>query len=398
MEAIELRDKVFWVGAKDPDLRVFDIIMRTEHGTTYNSYLIKGQKNILIETVKVRFSGEYLETLDSLLQGEKLDYLITNHTEPDHSGAIRNIITKYPDIQVIGTKPAYIYLKAMLNEDLNFKAVSNGEEMKLGDKTFRFIVAPFLHWPDTMFTYCIEDNILFSGDFLGCHFCMEKGLILNTDASDFLSAFKYYFEVIMGPFKEHVLKALDKIKDLDIKMVCTSHGPVLVEDIDKYMELYRQWSQPYIRKSDRKYVLIGYVSAYGYTQTIAEALYKRLSQNQSLDVDLIDLSEYELDALKDRIENADGILIGSPTFNQDALKPVWDALSVVCPINVRGRLAAAFGSFGWSGEAVKLIEDRMTGLKFKVVESGLRFNFTPSDMDLQVTEEFADKFAELLTT
>jgi NADH oxidase (H2O-forming) len=249
-----------------------------------------------------------------------------------------------------------------------------------------------------MFTYCIEDNILFSGDFLGCHFCMEKGLILNTDASDFLSAFKYYFEVIMGPFKEHVLKALDKIKDLDIKMVCTSHGPVLVEDIDKYMELYRQWSQPYIRKSDRKYVLIGYVSAYGYTQTIAEALYKRLSQNQSLDVDLIDLSEYELDALKDRIENADGILIGSPTFNQDALKPVWDALSVVCPINVRGRLAAAFGSFGWSGEAVKLIEDRMKGLKFKVVESGLRFNFTPSDMDLQVTEEFADKFAELLTT
>jgi NADH oxidase (H2O-forming) len=398
MEAIELRDKVFWVGAKDPDLRVFDIIMRTEHGTTYNSYLIKGQKNILIETVKVRFSGEYLETLDSLLQGEKLDYLITNHTEPDHSGAIRNIITKYPDIQVIGTKPAYIYLKAMLNEDLNFKAVSNGEEMKLGDKTFRFIVAPFLHWPDTMFTYCIEDNILFSGDFLGCHFCMEKGLILNTDASDFLSAFKYYFEVIMGPFREHVLKALDKIKDLDIKMVCTSHGPVLVEDIDKYMELYRQWSQPYIRKSDRKYVLIGYVSAYGYTQTIAEALYKRLSQNQSLDVDLIDLSEYELDALKDRIENADGILIGSPTFNQDALKPVWDALSVVCPINVRGRLAAAFGSFGWSGEAVKLIEDRMKGLKFKVIESGLRFNFTPSDMDLQVTEEFADKFAELLTT
>jgi NADH oxidase (H2O-forming) len=398
MEAIELRDKVFWVGAKDPDLRVFDIIMRTEHGTTYNSYLIKGQKNILIETVKVRFSGEYLEKLDSILQGEKLDYLITNHTEPDHSGAIRNIITKYPDIQVIGTKPAYIYLKAMLNEDLNFKAVSDGEEMKLGDKTFRFIVAPFLHWPDTMFTYCIEDNILFSGDFLGCHFCMEKGLILNTDASDFLSAFKYYFEVIMGPFREHVLKALDKIKDLDIKMVCTSHGPVLVKDIDKYMELYREWSQPYIRKSDRKYVLIGYVSAYGYTQTIAGALYKRLSQNQSLDVDLIDLSEYELDALKDRIENADGILIGSPTFNQDALKPVWDALSVVCPINVRGRLAAAFGSFGWSGEAVKLIEDRMKGLKFKVVESGLRFNFTPSDMDLQVTEEFADKFAELLTT
>jgi NADH oxidase (H2O-forming) len=396
MESIKLRDDVFWVGAKDPDLRVFDIIMETEFGTTYNSYLIKGQKNILVETVKVRFGGEYLEKLESMLQGEKLDYLITNHTEPDHSGSVRNIITKYPDIQVIGTRAAYIYLKAMLNEDLNFKVVSDGEELKLGDKTFKFILAPFLHWPDTMFSYCIEDSILFSGDFLGCHYCMDHGKILNTDAGDFLSAFKYYFEVIMGPFKEHVLKALDKIKDLDIKMVCTSHGPVLVDDIDKYMTLYRQWSQPSLKKSDRKYVLIGYVSAYGYTQTIAEALYEKLRQNQSLDVDLIDISEYKLEVLKDMIENADGVLIGSPTFNQDALKPVWDVLSVVCPINVRGTLAAAFGSFGWSGEAVKLIEDRMKGLKFKVVESGLRFNFTPSDLDLQATSEFAEKFAEML--
>jgi flavorubredoxin len=358
--------------------------------------LIKGQKNILIETVKVRFSGEYLEKLDSLLQGEKLDYLITNHTEPDHSGSVRNIITKYPDIQVIGTRAAYIYLKAMLNEDLNFKVVSDGEEMKLGDKTFRFILAPFLHWPDTLFSYCIEDNILFSGDFLGCHFSMENGKILSTEAGDFQSAFRYYFDVIMGPFKEHVLKALDKIKDMDIEMVATSHGPVLNHDIDKYMALYRQWSQPRLKKSDRKYVFIGYVSAYGYTQTIAEVLYERLKQNQSLDVDLVDISEYKLDALKDMIENADGVLIGSPTFNQDALKPVWDALSVVCPINVRGRLAAAFGSYGWSGEAVKLLEDRMKGLKFKVVESGLRFNFTPSDLDLQTTSEFADKFAEML--
>jgi len=396
MESIKLRDNVFWVGAKDPDLRVFDIIMKTEYGTTYNSYLIKGQKNILVETVKVRFGGEYLEKLESLLQGEKLDYLITNHTEPDHSGSVRNIITKYPDIQVIGTRAAYMYLKAMLNEDLNFKMVSDGEELQLGDRTFKFILAPFLHWPDTMFTYVVEDKILFSGDFLGCHYCLDKGKILNSEAGEFLPAFRYYFDVIMGPFKEHVLKALDKIEGMDIKMVGTSHGPVLVDEIDKYMDLYKQWSQNALKKSDRKYVLIGYVSAYGYTQTIAEALYERLNQNQSLDVELLDISEYKLEDLKERIENADGVLLGSPTFNQDALKPVWDVLSVVCPINVRGTLAAAFGSYGWSGEAVKLLEDRMKGLKFKVVESGLRFNFTPSDADLQTTAEFADKFAEML--
>lgn len=396
MESIKLRDNVFWVGAKDPDLRVFDIIMNTEYGTTYNSYLIKGQKNILVETVKVRFGGEYLEKLESLLQGEKLDYLITNHTEPDHSGSVRNIITKYPGIKVIGTKAAYIYLKAMLNEDLNFQMVSDGEELKLGDKTFKFILAPFLHWPDTMFTYCVEDSILFSGDFLGCHYCMDKGKILSSEAGDFLPAFRYYFDVIMGPFKDHVLKAISKIKDLDIKMVGTSHGPVLVNDINKYIDLYRQWSQNSFKKNDRKYIFVGYVSAYGYTQTIAEALYERLKANQNFDIDIVDISEHKLGDLKDRIENADGILIGSPTFNQDALKPVWDVLSVVCPINVRGKLAAAFGSYGWSGEAVKLLEDRMKGLKFKVVESGLRFNFTPSDEDLKTTSEFADKFIEML--
>lgn len=396
MESIKLKDNVFWVGAKDPDLRVFDVIMKTEYGTTYNSYLIKGQKNILVETVKVRFGGEYLEKLESLLQGEKLDYLITNHTEPDHSGSIRNIITKYPDVQVIGTRPAYMYVKAMLNQDLNFKVVTDGEELKLGDKTFRFIMAPFLHWPDTMFSYCVEDGILFSGDFLGCHYCMEKGKIFNNEAGDFLPAFDYYFQVIMSPFKEHSLKALDKIKDLDIKMVGTSHGPVLVEEIDKYIGLYRKWSQLSVKDTERKYVFIGYVSAYGYTQTIAEELSRQLKKNQHLDVDLVDLSERSHDEIKESIYRADGVLIGSPTFNQDALKPVWDVLSVVSPINVRGKLAAAFGSYGWSGEAVKLLEDRMRGLKFKVVESGLRFNFTPSDEDLRTTAEFADKFAEML--
>lgn len=396
MEAIKLKDNVFWVGAKDPDLRVFDVIMKTEFGTTYNSFLIKGKKNILVETVKAHFGEEYLQMLEGLLQGEKLDYLITNHTEPDHSGSVRNIITRYPDIQVIGTRPAYMYLKAMLNQDLNFKVVTDGEELVLGDKTFRFVMAPFLHWPDTMFSYLVEDEILFSGDFLGCHYCVDKNKIFNNDSNDFHSAFEYYFNVIMSPFKEHALKALDKIKDLSIKMVGTSHGPVLVENIPEYIELYRKWSQNAVKASDKKYIFIGYVSAYGYTRTIAEALYEALSQNSKLDVELIDISEYRLSDLKQRIENADGVLIGSPTFNQDALKPVWDLLSVTCPINVRGTLAAAFGSYGWSGEAVKLLEDRLKGLKFKVVESGLRFCFTPSDEDIKTTKEFAHKFAEML--
>jgi len=396
MESIRIKDNLYWVGARDPELRVFDVIMRTEFGTTYNSYLIKGEKNVLVETVKVGFYSEYSNALEQLLGNEKLDYIICNHTEPDHSGALKNLMTKYPNAEVICTKPAYMYLKAMLNQDLKCRTVSDGEVIELGGRRFKFILAPFLHWPDTMFTYLEDEKTLFSEDFLGCHYCPEDNKVYNDETGDFSAAFSYYFDVIMGPFKEHVLKALDKIKDTPIDMVCPSHGPVLRGDIESYKDKYREWSKSAVANKDKKYVLIAYVSAYHFTRTIAEKLYERLAENNVIDVEIIDISEHDLMAVKRKIEYADAILVGSPTFNQDALKPVWDALSVISPINVRGKLAAAFGSYGWSGEAVKLMEDRMRGLKFNVVESGLRFNFTPSDEDLEKTGEFAEKFLEMI--
>jgi NADH oxidase (H2O-forming) len=396
MESIRIKDNLYWIGARDPELRVFDVIMKTEFGTTYNSYLIKGEKNILIETVKIGFYTEYAKAIEQLLGGEKIDYIICNHTEPDHSGALRNLMTKYPNAEVICTKPAYMYLKAMLNQDLKCRTVSDGEVIELGGRKFKFILAPFLHWPDTMFTYLEDEKALFSGDFLGCHYCPKETKIFNDELGDFSEAFSYYFDVIMGPFKEHVLKALDKIKGMSIDIVCPTHGPILKENIESYTNKYRDWSKGAVIKKDKKYVLIAYVSAYHFTRTIAEKLYEKMIENNVVDVEIIDISEYDLMAVKRKIEYADALLIGSPTFNQDALKPVWDALSVVCPINVRGKLAAAFGSYGWSGEAVKMIEERLRSLKFKVVESGLRFNFTPSDEDLETTGEFAIKFLEMI--
>lgn len=396
MDSLRIKENLHWVGARDADLRVFDIIMKTEYGTTYNSYLIKGEKNILIDTVEIKFYGEYTKKLEQLLNGGNIDYVVTNHTEPDHSGSVKNILTKYPDAEIICTKPASIYLKAMLNQDFRCKTVSDGEEIDLGGKKLRFILAPFLHWPDTMFTYLEDEKVLFSGDFLGCHYCPEESRIYNDESGDFKDAFKYYFDVIMGPFKEHALKALDKIKDMKIDMVCPSHGPILRKDIGSFIKKYHDWSREAVIERDKKYVLIAYVSAYNFTRTIAEKLYETISDNKTTDVEIIDISKHDLMAVKRKIEYADGVLIGSPTFNQDALKPVWDALSVVCPINVRGKLAAAFGSYGWSGEAVRMLEERLRSLKFKVVESGLRFNFAPSDEDLDTTGEFAQKFMGML--
>lgn len=396
MKMQELKNNLYWVGVKDADLRVFDIIMNTKYGTTYNSYLIKDEKNILIDTAKESFYEEYISNIKNVLGDEKIDYIISNHTEPDHSGSIKKLLSIYPDAQVICSKPAAMYLRAMLNSDFNCKTVTDGEELKLGSKKFRFISAPFLHWPDTMFTYDIDEKVLFSGDVLGCHYCPSDDMILNSEPDGYLDAFEYYFNVIMGPFKNHVIKAMNKIKDVDIKMVCASHGPVLVNTINSCVDKYINWSKKAVESNNEKNILIAYVSAYGYTRSIAEQLYKTLSKYGDFCVELVNISDYEISEIKNKIESAEGMLIGSPTFNQDALKPVWDVLSVVCPINVRGVKASAFGSYGWSGEAVKMLEDRLKSLKFKVIESGLRFNFTPSEEDLEATEQFAHKFIESL--
>ena len=396
MHKNEIKDGFYWIGVRDPHLKVFDIIMKTEFGTTYNSYLIKGEKNILVETAKVGFYDDYVAKIEGLIGNGSIDYIIVNHTEPDHSGSIKNLLSKYPKAQVICSRPAQLYLKNMLNEDFSCKTVTDGEELELGGKKFKFLIAPFLHWPDTMFTYYIDENVLFTCDFFGCHYCMEEGKIYDHETGDFSQAFRYYFDVIMGPFKEHVLKATPRVRELNAEMFCTSHGPILTGDLNRYIEKYEDWSKDVQIKRDRKYVLIAYVSAYGFTRTIAEGLYDAIKGDERLDVELIDISDHELEDIKFRIEHADGIMLGSPTFNQDALKPVWDVLSVVSPINVKNKLAAAFGSFGWSGEAVKMLEDRMRSLKFKVVESELRISFAPSDADLEKAAKFARCFVEKL--
>lgn len=397
MEQLRIKDDLYWVGVRDPHLKVFDIIMETEFGTTYNSYLIKGEKNILVEAAKNGFAEEYLDKIEKVVAKEKIDYIIINHTEPDHTGLMAKLFEKYPEMQVICTKPAYMYLKAMLNRDFNCVTVTDGQEMDLGDKRFKFISAPFLHWPDTMFTYYMDKNIMFTCDFLGCHFCVPEGKIYNDEAGDFSKAFSYYFDVIMGPFKQHVLNAIEKLKTVDIEMFCTSHGPILRKNIWEYVELYKKWSQEGLKPKERKNILVAYVSAYGYTKAIGEKLYETIKNyKQDIDVEIIDITQHDLNTVREKIEGAEGLLIGSPTINQDALKPVWDALSVICPIVVKGKPAAAFGSYGWSGEAVKMLEERLKSLKYKVSESGLRITFAPSEQDLSAVEEFAKKFADTI--
>ena len=274
MEAIKLRDGFCWTGIIDDKLRVFDIVMYTEFGTTYNSYVMKtGDKVVLFETAKARFFDDYLEKLKEVIDVTKIDYLVTSHTEPDHAGSVERLLDYSPQMKILATPCAISFLKEIVNRDFVSIAVKDDQRMTIGKRTLHFMLVPNLHWPDTMYTFIEEEQILVTCDSFGSHYCLKEVVSDKIQKEDdYLKALRYYFDCIIGPYKPFMLKALDRVESLDISMVCTGHGPVLVGDrIKQVMALYREWSTV-VNPNRKKTVIIPYVSAYGYTGMLAEKL------------------------------------------------------------------------------------------------------------------------------
>ena len=385
---LKVKDDIFWVGALDFDIRVFDVVMYTEYGTTYNSYVVKGsEKTALIEAAKGKFFDEHLERLNDITVPEKIDYLVVNHTEPDHTGAIEKLLDINPDMTIIGSAFAIKFLKEITNKDFNSKIVKDGDEVSLGNKTLTFLSVPFLHWPDSMYTYIKEDKTLFTCDSFGCHYCDEK-VFNDLIEGDFLDAYKYYFDCIMGPFKEYVQKALDRIKDLEIETICPGHGPVLRTDLDKYIEYYREWS-----KNDKvDEVVVGYVSAYGYTKTLAEEVAKGVEE-AGIKAKLYDLETADKTEVLTNIGVAKGLLIGTPTIADDTLPPVWEILISLNANVHKGLKAGVFGSYGWNGTGITNVEGRFKQLKFKMPLEPLKIPFNPSLEQKEQAYNFGKEFA-----
>lgn len=399
MAAIVIKNDVYWVGVRDPELRIFDAVMTTDIGTSYNAYLIKGrEKTVLMEVCENKFFNQYLDNVKSVIDLEKIDYLIMNHTEPDHSEAAAKLIELLPNLTVVGSPTALSFLREITNKKFQSQEVSDGDKLQLGSRTLRFISAPFLHWPDTIYTYLEEEQILFTCDSFGSHYPDER-LFNDLMESNFITPYKEYFDAIIGPFKPYVLEALDKIKDLPLEVVAPGHGPVLRRDIDRYIDLYRQWSLRGIASaSDKPKIVLAYLSIYGFTKMLADSIVDGINsigdfeiKSFPLIVDKLDDPEL-LDQVAEELLDASAFLIGSNTVNGDALPPVWKLLSRLSPISHGDKIAMAFGAYGWSGEAVPSIENRLRALRMQVIP-GLRVNFKPAQGNLEDAFKLGMDFA-----
>ena len=396
---LDLTKDVKWIGVLDPDIKVFDIVMHTDYGTTYNSYFINAEKKTVIETAKEKFSSTYLDKLRIVTDLRDIEYIVLDHTEPDHSGSMRELIDLAPQATVVGSGNAIRYLADIVNKPFKSLVVKDGDTLDLGNKTLKFIAAPNLHWPDTIYTYLVEERILFTCDSFGAHFCHEE--MFDDKVGDYYSAFRYYFDVILKPYSRFMVKAIEKIRPLDISMIATGHGPILRSNWKFIVDESLRLAHDYVKltaEENNKLLLITYVSAYGYTRDMAHLIAEGASKIENVKVDVMDIEVADIGEMDSKLTIADGLLVGSPTINQNTLLPVYKLAAMISPLRDKGKLAGAFGSYGWSGEAPRTINDILKSLKLKIFEEPVAFKFVPELEKEKALREYGERFARQLVT
>ena len=396
-QVLNVKDDVKWIGVLDEDLVTFDVVMETEYGTTYNSYFIDADKKAIVETSKEKFWDVYKQKILQVTDPAEIEYIILNHTEPDHSGNLKNLMELAPNAKVVGSPNAVRYLKDLFKDsNFDYMTVKEGDELDLGNKTIRFIGAPNLHWPDSMYSYLEEDKVLFTCDSFGAHYCDEKMFDDLVDEQKYDDAFQYYFNVILKPFSRFMLKAIEKIEDLNIDVIANGHGPILRSNWKKYVELSRQWSEEFLNEAGQQYVFIPYVSAYDKTGLLAEKIAEGVREAGDIEANPMNIELVPLGDQESELTKASGIIVGSPTINQNILLPIYKLFAIMTPLRDKKKLSGGFGSYGWSGEGASLIKNGLTSLKTKYFQEGVFVKFTPDEQEMERAYQYGKEFGEEL--
>jgi len=411
MEPVKLADNLFYVGAFHEGLRIFDTMMPTPHGTSYNSYILKGQKaNVLIETVNELLYEDLLAKIDKVMKpGEKIDYIIHNHTEPDHGGSSYLLVKdRYPDAKIIATSVGIKILKDIGKENFaktEFLVSTDLKKLDIGGYTLEFYAAPMLHWPDSMFTYCPEKKAMFTCDAFGTHFCYEKlwsSSIPETSQvwTDYVNSYKFYYECVMSPFEKAVLHGVDVVRQCQkangVTHLFTGHGPIIDKHLDEFVNNYEAWAKNAVEERKKRFqdgVTIVHVSAYEYTENMAKEIAKGI-EAAGLPVKIIDAVTTKQADILAVMNTYRGILFGTPTIGLDALPQIWELSIKLTPTMNKDMVGGVFGSFGWEGEGIHNIFERLKMVKMHLPMEPMTVKFRPSKEEMEKCFEFGKKFAQ----
>jgi len=364
MNAIRLADNIFWVGKVD-DRKVPFHRLILERGTTYNSYLLMTEKPTVIDTVDIEFGKEYVDNLSKIIDPENIEYIVINHVEPDHAGALPALAAKAKNAKIVTTKLASELLKDMFKlHNREFAIIKDGDTLDIGGKTLSFFETPYLHTEETMITYVNENKILFPCDIFSTHIANYE-LFNDLAKGEYIEDFKVYYRLIMAPHRPYVRDMLEKIKKLNIEVIAPSHGYILRENTAKFIQMYDEMSSLAALKQPKK-VTIVYSTMTGNTAKIAQKLVQGL-ESAGVETSVFNLKNSDLAEVRKKITESDGILVGSSTRYADMVGNVEELLKLLEGEEVKNKFAAAFGSYGWSGEAIMHIENYLDKIGFNVI-------------------------------
>jgi anaerobic nitric oxide reductase flavorubredoxin len=394
--AFPIKNNVSWVGKIDWELRKFHGDEYSTHrGSSYNSYLVEEEKVALIDTVWIPFAKEFVENLSRHIDLNKIDYVIANHAECDHSGALPELMRHIPDTPVYCTANGIKSLKGHYHQDWNFQVVKTGDKLSLGSKELIFIEAPMLHWPDSMFSYLTEDNILFSNDAFGNHYASELMYNDLVDQAELMAECIKYYANILTPFSPLVKKKIEQFISLELPLdiICTSHGVIWRDKPVQIVEQYLTWAQNF--QEDQ--ITLLYDTMWEGTRTMAENIAKGFrAGSTSTDVKVYNIAKSDRNDLITEIFKSKAIGVGSSTINRGILTSVAGILEEIKGLKFKNKKAFAFGCYGWSGESVGMISGHLKTAGFDLVNEGLKNNWNPDEDGRKACFEYGKQLAEAL--
>ena len=390
----KINDKVFWVGKTDWELKKFHgDEFTTSKGSSYNSYLIKDEKIVLIDTVWLPYDREFVNNLKKEVDLNKIDYIVIQHGEVDHSGALVELMKEIPNTPIYCTNNAVKSLKGQYHENWNFVPVKTGDKLNIGKNTLTFIEAPMLHWPDTMFTYMDKEEILFSNDGFGQHLASEYLYADEVDNDELYKQALTYYANILAPFGMMVKMKINEIinMNLPIKMICPSHGLIWRDNPMQIVEKYLKWANNY----QENQITIVYDTMWNSTRVMAEQIAKGIRNvDKDVQVKLMNTSKDDKTEVLTEVFKSKTIVVGSPTVNNGYLHSIAGILEMIKGMKLKGKKAASFGSYGWSGEATKLIFEELKKSGFDMINEEIKIMWKPDEQMKEECIKFGENLAK----